>query len=115
MITPMLAAAGPLPADSGKWAYEVKWDGFRALVEATPDLVTIRSRNGYDMTNRYPELDGLSDAVSTTALLDGEIVALDAENRPDFAALWSAVGVRRIQRRVFASWRSMSSSSVGRS
>jgi hypothetical protein len=36
MITPMLAANGPLAEDSAKWAYEVKWDGYRALVQASP-------------------------------------------------------------------------------
>jgi bifunctional non-homologous end joining protein LigD len=88
VITPMLAATGPLPADSAKWAYEVKWDGFRALVRASPAGVTITSRNGHDMTSRYPELAGLSGGVSRPVLLDGEIVALDADGRPDFAALW---------------------------
>ena len=70
MITPMLAASGPLPRDSAKWAYEVKWDGFRALVQASPAGVTITSRNGYDMTSRYPELEAyvtLSRAASQEA------------------------------------------------
>jgi bifunctional non-homologous end joining protein LigD len=84
----MLAASGLLPPDSAKWAYEVKWDGFRALVQASPAGITISSRNGYDMTSRYPELEGLRHAVSTPVLLDGEIVDLDADSRPDFAALW---------------------------
>jgi bifunctional non-homologous end joining protein LigD len=88
MIAPMLVASGPLPPDNGRWGYEVKWDGFRALVRATPDEVTITSRNGYDLTSRYPELEGLSQAVSAPVLLDGEIVALDADGMPDFAALW---------------------------
>ena len=88
MTAPMLAATGPLPEDSAKWAYEVKWDGFRALVQASPGGVAITSRNGYDMTSRYPELEGLSHAVSAPVLLDGEIVALGADGRPDFAALW---------------------------
>jgi bifunctional non-homologous end joining protein LigD len=88
MISPMLATSGSLPADSEKWSYEVKWDGFRAFVEASPDGVTITSRNGYDMTTRYPELEGLAHAVSMPMLLDGEIVALDGNGMPDFAALW---------------------------
>lgn len=65
MITPMLSATGPLPPDSEKWAYEVKWDGFRVLVQASPGCVTITSRNGYDMTGRYQELEGLSHPAST--------------------------------------------------
>jgi bifunctional non-homologous end joining protein LigD len=40
------------------------------------------------MTDRYRELQGLRDAVSSPVLLDGEIVALDADSKPDFAALW---------------------------
>jgi ATP-dependent DNA ligase len=84
----MLVSTGSLRPDSGKYAFEVKWDGFRALVDASPGGVTIASRNGYAMTGRYPELRGLRDAVSTEVLFDGEIVALDGDNKPDFTALW---------------------------
>ena len=84
----MLVSGGALRPDNDKYAFEVKWDGYRALVKASPHGVTITSRNGYDMTDRYRELQGLRDAVSTQVLLDGEIVALDADSKPDFAALW---------------------------
>lgn len=84
----MLSSA-PLRPDSDKYSFEVKWDGFRALVRAAPEDVTITSRSGHDMTARYPELQSLRDTVSTTVLLlDGEIVALDVDSKPDFAALW---------------------------
>jgi ATP-dependent DNA ligase len=43
MITPMLAASGPLPEDSAKWAYEVKWDGFRALLQASRPASPLRA------------------------------------------------------------------------
>ncbi len=84
----MLVTSGPLRPDSDKYAFEVKWDGFRTLIEASPSDMTIWSRNGHDMTARYPELQSLSDAVSKAVILDGEIVCLDENNRPDFAALW---------------------------
>jgi bifunctional non-homologous end joining protein LigD len=84
----MLVSSGPLQADSDKYAFEVKCDGFRALVHASRAAVTITSRNGYDMTSRFPELQALRGTVSTPTLLDGEIVALDAESKPDFASLW---------------------------
>lgn len=84
----MLVSSGPLRPDSEKYAFEVKWDGFRALVYATPSSVTIASRNGHDMTSCYPELQALSDAVERPVLLDGEIVCLDDDGKPDFAALW---------------------------
>jgi bifunctional non-homologous end joining protein LigD len=78
---------GPLRPDSCRYAFEVKWDGFRALVRASPHGATITSRSGYDMTGWYPEPQ-LGATVSVPVLLDGEIVALDAESKPDFAALW---------------------------
>ena len=48
---PMLLTAGPLRPDSDRYAFAVKWDGFRALIEAAPSGVRIWSRNGHDMTS----------------------------------------------------------------
>jgi bifunctional non-homologous end joining protein LigD len=84
----MLVSAGPLRPDSEKYAFEVKWDGFRALVAARPGSVSILSRNGNDMTHRYPELQQLGEWVDDDLLLDGEVVALGEDGNPDFAALW---------------------------
>lgn len=56
----MLLSPGPLPPDHPKWAYEVKWDGFRVLIHATKNLGTITPRKGNDMTFRYPELQALA-------------------------------------------------------
>lgn len=83
----MLVTSGPLRPDSDKYAFEVKWDGFRALMDTSPTGLTIWSRNGHEMTSRYPELQGLTGVVDTSVVLDGEIVCL-VDNRPDFAALW---------------------------
>lgn len=94
-VAPMLATTGPLPADGDHWAYEVKWDGVRALVSVRAGQVTLRSRNGNDITGAYPELLGLGEALgSTSALLDGEVVAFDAAGRPDFGLLQSRMHVR---------------------
>ena len=54
--SPMLAKPGPLPTGPG-WSYEVKWDGFRALV-STVDGLKVRSRRGWNMTEALPELRG---------------------------------------------------------
>jgi|ERR671925_223687 hypothetical protein len=51
---PMLARSGRLPARSG-YAFEVKWDGFRAIVRTEGDF-RVRSRRGWNMTERVPEL-----------------------------------------------------------
>jgi ATP-dependent DNA ligase len=54
---PMLSRPGPIPTGPG-WRYEVKWDGFRALV-STVDGLRVRSRRGWDMTPLLPELGSL--------------------------------------------------------
>lgn len=88
-LSPMLASHGPLPLGDG-WAYEVKWDGVRALVAVENGGVRATSRNGNDITGAYPELLSLD---GPAALLDGEIVAL-VDGLPDFGALQNRMHVR---------------------
>jgi bifunctional non-homologous end joining protein LigD len=87
-IAPMLARPGDLPHDDGRWAYEVKWDGVRAVAYSQPGELRLESRSLKDITDSYPELFHLGAALgSHSAVLDGEIVALDDAGRPSFAAL----------------------------
>src|SRR5689334_22002207 len=87
-VTPMLATSGPLPPDDGRWAFEIKWDGVRAIAHSEPGRLRFHSRNLNEITARYPELSKLNRALSShRAILDGEIVAFDAEGRPSFEAL----------------------------
>ncbi len=86
-LTPMLVTPGPIPRAQHRYAFEVKWDGFRALVGLDQTGVQVWSRNGHDMTTRYPELQELGERQGRT-VLDGEIVVLDASGKPDFAGLW---------------------------
>jgi ATP-dependent DNA ligase len=65
----MLARSGQLPT-RGDWAYEVKWDGFRAIV-STEGGLCVRSMRGWDMTDLLPELADLP----VKATLDCELVA----------------------------------------
>jgi bifunctional non-homologous end joining protein LigD len=81
-------ASRVLPPDQARWAFEAKWDGYRALAHAAAGQVRLRSRHGVDMTGWFPELAGLGAALAGHgAVLDGEVVALDAQGRPDFEAL----------------------------
>jgi bifunctional non-homologous end joining protein LigD len=73
----MLSRPGPLPSGSG-WSFELKWDGFRAIV-STEDGLAVRSRRGWDMTSLVPELRDLP----TGLVLDGELVAWK-ESEPYF-------------------------------
>jgi bifunctional non-homologous end joining protein LigD len=87
-LRPMLAKAGVLPLQAGAWAYEIKWDGVRALAYSRPAELRLQSRNLSDITERYPELNRLNAALSShAAVLDGEIVAFDEGQRPSFEAL----------------------------
>ncbi len=86
---PMLARSGRLPT-SGDYAYEVKWDGFRAIV-STEGSLRVRSRRGWDMTERV----GFLAELPVRAVLDGELVSLDADGRPDFPQLCECVLLRQ--------------------
>jgi bifunctional non-homologous end joining protein LigD len=87
-IPPMLATSGPLPPDDGRWAFEIKWDGVRAIAHSEPGRLRFHSRNLNDITARYPELSKLNRALSShRAILDGEIIAFDVEGKPSFSAL----------------------------
>jgi len=92
---PMLATAGDgLPADDAAWAYEMKWDGVRAIATIRDGTVTLLSRTGRDVTGSYPELAGMATALgSRDVVLDGEIVAFGGGNWPSFEALQQRMNV----------------------
>jgi bifunctional non-homologous end joining protein LigD len=86
-VEPMLATAGPLPAE-GEWGYEFKWDGVRAIASVDGDTLRLVTRNRVDVTQTYPELDALRTALAgRRAVVDGEIVALGRTGWPSFDAL----------------------------
>jgi bifunctional non-homologous end joining protein LigD len=87
-VAPMLARIGPLPPADGRWAYEVKWDGVRAIGFVQGGRLRLSSRQGNDITARYPELRDLGRALgSREAVLDGEVVAFGDDGRPSFQNL----------------------------
>lgn len=83
----MKAAAGDLPTGRG-WSFEPKWDGHRTLVRVRPDGVDAISSSGLDRTARWPWLtsivDRLADPVRGDLVLDGEVIAMDADGRHSF-------------------------------
>lgn len=89
---PMLATPGPPPTGPG-WAYELKWDGVRALLDLSGGRLRVFSRLGNEVTAAYPELAGLGGQLED-ALLDGEVVVLDGSGRPSFAVLQRRMHVR---------------------
>jgi bifunctional non-homologous end joining protein LigD len=95
IIEPMLATLVDEPFSHPEWLYEVKWDGVRAICYIKDGQVSFVSRNGIDMSFRYPELNGITEQISAkTAILDGEIVALNEKGLPSFQLLQSRVGLK---------------------
>jgi bifunctional non-homologous end joining protein LigD len=91
-VRPMLAVAGDMPADDAAWAYEMKWDGLRAIATISTGSLTLTSRTGRDVTATYPDLAGLADA-AVDVVLDGEIVAFGGGPWPSFEALQQRMNV----------------------
>jgi bifunctional non-homologous end joining protein LigD len=95
LVAPMLARLSTMPADQSLWAFEVKWDGVRAIARCEPRRLHLLTRNGNDVSGTYPELRGLSAAIgSHEVMLDGEIVALTQRGRPSFQALQGRMHLR---------------------
>lgn len=86
-VRPMLATAGTLPVDQARWAFELKWDGIRALSYWDGRRLVLESRNLRDITRSWPELAPLGEALDRPMILDGEIVALDDRGVPSFQRL----------------------------
>lgn len=106
-IEPMLPwASRVIPPEAG-WAFEVKHDGFRALVFCDRERVRVQSRSLKVMTGFYPELQALKEVLGCRqVVLDGELVAYDEEGRPSFEKMQARAGMleeegifRRLRRR----------------
>lgn len=82
----MLAVAGRLP-EGDQWCYELKWDGVRALAYVEGGRTRLVSRSGNDLSDRYAELVEGPPIGPSSALVDGELVALDRAGRPSFQML----------------------------
>jgi bifunctional non-homologous end joining protein LigD len=86
----MATSASRLPAGA-EWSYEVKWDGYRAQAVKHGGSVSLASRNLKNITKQFPDVVRAAARVrAASAVLDGEIVALDAQGRPSFQALHHA-------------------------
>jgi bifunctional non-homologous end joining protein LigD len=94
-ISPMLAQIGKgVPPSGPDWLYEIKWDGVRAICYIQDGRLRMVSRNGNLMERQYPELSVLPHHVkASTAILDGEIAALDNRGLPSFELLQSRINV----------------------
>jgi ATP-dependent DNA ligase len=84
-LLPMLAVPAA-PFDSPEYSFEIKWDGIRALAAVETAGWRLWGRQQADYTSRYPEFEVLR-RLPVGTLVDGELVALDADGRPDLPLL----------------------------
>lgn len=88
---PQLATLVDQAPDGRTWLHEIKYDGYRALFAKAGGRVVAYTRNGNDWTDRFASVIGPIAALPADSLLiDGEVVALDANGRPDFGKLQNA-------------------------
>jgi len=86
-ISPMLASLGDAPFDDANWIFELKWDGYRAIAECNKDKIKLYSRNGLSFNERYPVIVDELATMNLKAVLDGEVVLFNEEDKPDFQKL----------------------------
>ena len=87
-LRPMSATLAERRPTGDGWAWELKWDGIRALAYVDGGRIRLFTRNGNEVTHRYPELRPLGVELGPRdAVIDGEIVALDDDGRPSFELL----------------------------
>ena len=91
---PMLLSEVKKPFDDQDYLFELKYDGIRALIFASPKEVIIKSRNNYDITYLYPELQSIKNIVKTKCIFDGEIVLMENDS-PSFLALQKRANLKQ--------------------
>lgn len=95
----MLAVSGRLPAseEDSAYAYEMKWDGIRALLSFRAGRIRISTRTLHDVTSSFPEILPIITELKrrgiSSCVLDGEIVSLTSAGIPSFQQLQTRLGV----------------------
>lgn len=99
-VPPQLSKLVDRPPTGGDWAHEIKFDGYRMQMRVEGGKATLRTRAGLDWSARFPRLikDG---AALPDVLIDGEVVALDADGSPSFASLQAALAEERTDDLIF--------------
>ena len=101
-VAPMLLLRSEtLPDDPDRWAYQLKFDGYRAVAYKTGGRISLRLRNNNDFTLRHPDIVRALAKIPDETVIDGELVALDENGRPSFHALQNFAGSTTVLYYVF--------------
>ena len=95
-IHPMLATLVEEPFDDDQWLFEVKWDGYRAVIFIKDGKAKLVSRNQNQLTGEFPEIAKAAEGLKVeNAILDGEVVALDEKGLSSFSLMQQRTGMTR--------------------
>ena len=83
-IKPMLCKVSDKAFDDKDWAFEIKWDGYRAIADLSKDELRLYSRNGIDFSHKFKKISNSLNLQEHPMILDGEIVAYDDKGKPNF-------------------------------
>ncbi len=93
-IAPQLCQSVDRPPAGTGWAHEIKFDGYRVQLRIADGAATVKTRSGLDWSSRFGAI--VKEAARLEeAIIDGEIVALDVQGAPDFAALQAALSTEK--------------------
>jgi bifunctional non-homologous end joining protein LigD len=99
-IAPQLCESVERPPAGSGWAHEIKFDGYRVQLRVVDGKATLKTRNGLDWTAKFGAIAAAA-ADLPDGIFDGEIVALDANGAPDFAALQAALSEGQTKELIF--------------
>lgn len=88
-IAPQASVECPTAFDHPDWHFSVNWDGMRAMLFAHHGTIELQNERLIDITNALPELQSLAAQIPDGTIIDGIVVTLDKEGRPDITALWN--------------------------
>jgi bifunctional non-homologous end joining protein LigD len=89
-VAPELCVSVEKPPEAAGWGHEIKLDGYRLQLRVEDGEVTLKTRKGLDWTEKFAAIAKEAGSLPD-ALIDGEVVALDAKGDPDFSALQAAL------------------------
>jgi bifunctional non-homologous end joining protein LigD len=99
-IPPQLCESVDRPPDGPGWAHEIKFDGYRIQLRIEDGKATLKTRKGVDWTEKFSAIAKTADRLPG-GIIDGEVVALDANAAPDFVALQAVLSERKTENLVF--------------
>ena len=86
-VKPMLCTLLKEPFNDPAYLFEVKWDGYRIVAYKDANVLKLASRGGLDYTKKYPPIVRALQSLAHDLVIDGEVIVLNKEGKPDFDAL----------------------------